>query len=149
MLKKNYTNLSKEDFYIQFFNILNSMQTEKEDRLTDREIDVAVEFLLLEPKHELARFGKESRKEIAKRITDKKGKNFSVKNLNIALNTLKHKGVIFEDKDKQKYFHKFIKENVKDKEEIEFYFYLENGNNDGKRSSESRELREEYTTSTG
>lgn len=140
--KKEYKNLSEEEFYRKFFHILNSIQ-DKDDRLTDREIEVATQFLAFKPKHEIVRFGKDARKEIADIISQYNKKEFTVKNLNIALNTLKKKGVIIEDKHGEKHFHNYIIKNVKNTSDFTFQIVLEKQKEDGDDNGENREPRTE------
>jgi DNA-binding MarR family transcriptional regulator len=105
MITKTYTNLTKEDFYRLYFNLVNVLQPSK--KLSEKEIDLLTEFLLLEgDKFKHARFAARAKKKVTDTMLSKYDRNISNQYMVMILSNLEKKGYIEKDEDGIKYFNK-------------------------------------------
>lgn len=122
-IKKTYK-LSSEQFYYKCFEMVNCMQSTKEKKLSDSEIKVITEFILLDDTHRYDRFSLRGKKLVIKNLITK-GWKVHGHILNIHLSHLQKKGIITEEPDKVKKLHPKLAEAFSNKR-LTFTFELNN-----------------------
>jgi hypothetical protein len=99
---KKYENISRREFLYKFFDLWNLIQN-KEYRLTEKEILLFVEFLLLGEKYKYFRFNTKAKNEVRALLKDRVNWVISDQNLSQLLASLEKKGVIQKDNDSVRY----------------------------------------------
>jgi len=122
MLKKEYNDISKEEFIKRFLDILNLIQPENK-RLINSERDLFVEFLLLSDEYKYYRYASKGKKEVERVYKRKYGKVINQSNITTKLRALIKKSYITEDSDRVKYTNKNI-EALLNKKQLNINFIL-------------------------
>jgi len=105
MITKTYDNISKEKFYKLYLSLANVLQPS--NKLTDREIELLVEFLLLEgDKFKHARFAARAKKKVSEALIEKYDRKLTPQYMILMLKNLESKGYIEKDEDGIKYFNR-------------------------------------------
>ena len=105
MITKTYNDLSKEEFYKLYFDLMNVI--DKKNKLAPKQILILVEFLLLEgDKFKHARFGKLAKNKVIESLKEKYEWEISKENLVIHLLSIEKLKYIEKDIDGVKYFSK-------------------------------------------
>lgn len=122
-IKKTYK-FNNEQFILKCFEMVNCMQSNKEKKLTDAEVKVITEFLILDSTHEHDRFSLRSKRQVIKNL-ETKGWKIVNHGINIHLSHLKKKGVVTTNSEKIKVLHPKLNEAFKNKK-LTFTFELNN-----------------------
>lgn len=105
MITKTYTDISKEQFYKLYFSLVNVLRPY--DQITDTEVNVLTEFLLLEgEKYKHARFAARAKKKVIETLATKYKKKVSMTYMGVILSNLEAKKWIEREPDGIKYFNK-------------------------------------------
>lgn len=105
MITKTYNNLSKEAFCKLYFSLVNILQPSK--KLTDKEMELLIEFLLLEgDKYKHARFAARAKDKVIASMLVKYERKISKQYLTMLLISFEKKGYIEKDEDGIKYFNR-------------------------------------------
>ena len=111
MITKTYTNISKEQFYKLYFSLVNVLKPY--DQITDTEVNVLTEFLLLEgEKYKHARFAARAKKKVIEIMFAKYQKKVSMTYMGVILSNLEAKNWIEREPDGIKYFNKKHQEKI-------------------------------------
>ena len=99
---KHYQGISRRDFLYKFFELWNLIQGKKY-KLTEKEVILLVEFMLLDEKYKYFRFNTKAKKVVRDKL--KKDTNWVVSDQNLSqlLAALEKKGVIKKDEDGVRY----------------------------------------------
>jgi hypothetical protein len=101
MIKK-YEGISRRDFLYKFFSLWNTIQPKKY-KLTEKEILLFVEFLLLGKQYKYFRFNTQAKREVKKTMEKRENWIISDQNLSQLLGSLEKKGVLKQDDDGVRY----------------------------------------------
>lgn len=105
MITKTYKDISKEEFYKLYFNLVNVLKPY--NPISTTEINVLTEFLLLEgEKYKHARFAARAKKQVINTMLEKYGKTISMTYMGVILSNLEGKNWIEKEPDGIKYFNK-------------------------------------------
>lgn len=127
MITKTYDDIDLFNFYRKFFELYNIIQTNPNNRLRDREIDILAEMVILNDTMKFKLFKLEGKYEIIRRLNDRYNINLTITNINTQMSELKKKGMIIEQEDRMRYINpKILKYlDTKDKHfEFTFKFNL-------------------------
>lgn len=94
---KRYIGISRRDFLLVFFDLWNVLQKE-EYRLTNKEIKILTEFLLLPDKFKYSRFSTQARKYVLKTVNEA-GWGLTSQGLTQLIKALCDKGIVRLDQD--------------------------------------------------
>ena len=108
----NYKNLPTKEYLKRYLEVLNTAQPSKSKRLTDSEISVLVEFMMLPEKFENKRFGTLAKSKVCESLDDE-GYTLTRANLNNKIYSLVSKGYLRKDVDGVIYPKQFIEHGVK------------------------------------
>jgi hypothetical protein len=104
--------LPPKEIYKRIFYLLNAFQTQKDKLLTDSEIDLLAEFLILpKKKFEYQPFSTVAKNKVIE-STEKYGWILSRENINNKIYSLVQKGYLTRDEDNVVYFSSHIKKLV-------------------------------------
>lgn len=99
-IRKEYIGVSRKEFLLRFFELYNVLQKE-DKKLTDSEIRLLTEILLLPEKYKYSRLSTSARRVLLE-IVRKEGWNLSYQGLTQLVRALTEKGVLVEDIDGEK-----------------------------------------------
>ena len=122
-MTKRFENIQRKDFIKLQFNLLNAFRP-KHIQLTNKEIEVAVEFFVLEAPFSNNRFSSASRNQVVKKLEDQ---NSGVSNatLNQHIISLQKKGILTREVDNTLIINKSLRNLLDNKTknyEIKFEF---------------------------
>lgn len=107
MLSKTYNNITKRDFTLAFFRLFNTLQNEK--RLTESEIRILTEYILLKGIENSNRFKKDNTDKVVENLKTYYDWSTNPNSLKVTMSTsLKRKGFIVVDSDRIKYVNPVI-----------------------------------------
>jgi plasmid replication initiation protein len=125
MITKTYKELTVREFLIKFFEIMTLVETNLDKKLTKREIEVLVEFIMIPENIRFNRFKQEGKNIVIKNFSER-GERLSTMNVNMNIVHLRAKGYIVEDVDRIKQVHpniqKYVNMALEDFEKGEFVF---------------------------
>lgn len=102
--------LSAKEIYRRVFCLLNSFQDNKDMLLTEGEIDILVEFMMLpRKKFEYQPFSTLAKNKVIAKMQEEKDWYISRENMNNKIYALVHKGYLWRDEDRVLYLKPHIK----------------------------------------
>lgn len=122
---KRYKNIPRREFLKIQFKLLNAMR-QKHMELTPKEIEVAIEFFVLEDPYSFNRFSSKSRNKVIERLADR---NIGISNatLNQHIIALHKKLILVRETDNNLVIHPVFKPLLSESENsYEFKFIFEN-----------------------
>lgn len=99
---KHYQGISRKEFLYKFFELWNLIQG-KQYKLTEKEVLLLVEFMLLDEKYKYFRFNTKAKKIVRENLKNQINWIVSDQNLSQLLAALEKKGVIKKDEDGVRY----------------------------------------------
>lgn len=100
---KDYKDITRREFLYRFFDLRNVLEP-VEYRLTDKEIRLLTEVLLLPEQYKYSRFGTRAKKYLSRKLKEE-GWDLSPQGLSTLLKHLESKGMIYKE-DGERMLHK-------------------------------------------
>lgn len=108
----SYPNLSKRSLIYKYFDLINAAQPNPDKILTEKEIELLTEFLLLPKKFKYQLFSLQAKKKVIKMAKENLGWELTKENLNNKVYALIGKGYLKRDSDSVIYLQEYISKTI-------------------------------------